>query len=310
MYMRFPEADYSIAFGGENLDAVRRNLEDRIGSLLHAREWPPRLNSYCRYCALRIRCPAFRQAIAVVPESLPARELVTFSQLLVAIERLGVVAKAVDPVEIVPLIVQGKGVLIAINKQLGLGMDDQDIDMYYDLFVHILKRNPTLVELCQLGQANSEHSRHGFFKGQLVIDGTPVKSSLMDIIKKPWLAAPGNSLIAFCDDSSAIRGRSVVTFSPEAIGHPVGFTLRERIYHPTLTAETHNFPSGVAPYPGATTGTGGRIRDNQAVGCGGFVVAGGVVCRTVHEFVRNAVQFKHYACIHFDRPILQAVQTL
>jgi phosphoribosylformylglycinamidine synthase len=31
---------------------------------------------------------------------------------------------------------------------------------------------------------------------------------------------------------------------------------------------------GVAPFPGATTGTGGRIRDVQAAGSGSNVVAG------------------------------------
>ena len=31
---------------------------------------------------------------------------------------------------------------------------------------------------------------------------------------------------------------------------------------------------GVAPFPGATTGTGGRIRDVQATGTGSNVVAG------------------------------------
>ena len=41
-----------------------------------------------------------------------------------------------------------------------------------------------------------------------------------------------------------------------------------------LTAETHNFPSGVAPFPGAETGTGGRIRDTHATGRGSLVVAG------------------------------------
>ena len=41
-----------------------------------------------------------------------------------------------------------------------------------------------------------------------------------------------------------------------------------------FTAETHNFPSGVAPFPGAETGTGGRIRDVQATGRGGLVIAG------------------------------------
>jgi len=32
--------------------------------------------------------------------------------------------------------------------------------------------------------------------------------------------------------------------------------------------------AGVAPFPGATTGTGGRIRDVQATGRGAHVIAG------------------------------------
>ncbi|KAL5012976.1 hypothetical protein ScPMuIL_011527 [Solemya velum] len=44
--------------------------------------------------------------------------------------------------------------------------------------------------------------------------------------------------------------------------------------HIIFTAETHNFPTGVAPFPGATTGTGGRIRDVQSAGRGAHVVAG------------------------------------
>ena len=40
-----------------------------------------------------------------------------------------------------------------------------------------------------------------------------------------------------------------------------------------FTAETHNFPCAVAPYPGAKTGAGGRIRDTHATGRGSFVVA-------------------------------------
>lgn len=41
-----------------------------------------------------------------------------------------------------------------------------------------------------------------------------------------------------------------------------------------FTAETHNMPTAVCPFSGATTGTGGRIRDVQAVGRGGHCVAG------------------------------------
>ena len=40
-----------------------------------------------------------------------------------------------------------------------------------------------------------------------------------------------------------------------------------------FTAETHNFPCAVAPYPGAETGAGGRIRDTHATGRGSLVVA-------------------------------------
>jgi len=44
--------------------------------------------------------------------------------------------------------------------------------------------------------------------------------------------------------------------------------------HVVFTAETHNFPTGVAPFSGATTGTGGRLRDVHAVGRGGHYIAG------------------------------------
>ena len=40
-----------------------------------------------------------------------------------------------------------------------------------------------------------------------------------------------------------------------------------------LSAEMHTLPSGVAPFPGAETGTGGRIRDVQATGTGANVTA-------------------------------------
>ncbi len=43
---------------------------------------------------------------------------------------------------------------------LGLAFDLQDLDLYIDLFVNQLKRNPTNVELFDLAQSNSEHSRY------------------------------------------------------------------------------------------------------------------------------------------------------
>ena len=178
------------------------------------------------------------------------------------------------PVKTVPLIEEGPAALERINRELGLGLDEWDMDYYYGLFAKRMKRNPTDVECFDLGQSNSEHSRHWFFKGKLIIDGKPAPFTLMDIVKSPYNASPGRSVIAFSDNSSAIRGFPLKTILPENPGGPSKFLPKDVLYHIIFTAETHNFPSGVAPFPGAETGTGGRIRDVQATGRGGLVVAG------------------------------------
>ncbi|HWR89259.1 MAG TPA: AIR synthase-related protein, partial [Dissulfurispiraceae bacterium] len=179
-----------------------------------------------------------------------------------------------ENVRIVPVIGEGKPALERINRELGLGFDAWDIDYYHDLFVRDLKRNPTDVECFDLSQSNSEHSRHWFFRGRLIIDGKEMPHTLMQVVKEPYLRNPGNSVIAFSDNSSAIRGYEIRTILPGDPRIPSPFRQRRLNYHIIFTAETHNFPSGVAPFPGAETGTGGRIRDVHATGTGSLVVAG------------------------------------
>ena len=96
----------------------------------------------------------------------------------------------------------------------------------------------------------------------------------MELLRAPLDANPGNSVIAFKDNSSGIRGYRIRTLMPEQPGQPGRMVPAEAEYHVIFTAETHNFPSGVAPFPGAETGTGGRIRDVHAAGRGSLVVAG------------------------------------
>jgi phosphoribosylformylglycinamidine synthase len=179
-----------------------------------------------------------------------------------------------DTVFIVPVIEEGTDALRKINRELGLGLDEWDIDYYTHLFVEDIRRNPTNVECFDLGQSNSEHSRHWFFKGRLIIEGEEMPSSLIDIIQAPLHAEKGNSVIAFRDNSSAIRGCRISTIIPSQPGRPSRFHETEAEYHLIFTAETHNFPTGVAPFPGAETGTGGRIRDVHATGQGSLVIAG------------------------------------
>ncbi|HMK48789.1 MAG TPA: phosphoribosylformylglycinamidine synthase, partial [Thermodesulfovibrionales bacterium] len=175
---------------------------------------------------------------------------------------------APEPVHIVPLIEEGRKALMKINVEMGLGLDEWDIEYYYNLFVNDIGRDPTNVECFDLGQSNSEHSRHWFFRGRLVIDGKVIPHTLMDIIKAPLKKHPKNSIIAFKDNFSAIQGYEITTIVPETPGLPSRCQEKSILYHAIFTAETHNFPTGVAPFPGAETGTGGRIRDVHATGRG------------------------------------------
>lgn len=176
-----------------------------------------------------------------------------------------------EPVYEIPLMEKGIDAFLEVP---GLAMDEWDRNLYYNYFVKEEGRNPTIVEIRDLDNANSEHSRHGYFKGRQIIDGLEMKETLMDIVKSTLRANPSNSIIAFKDNSSGIKGYDCWTILPERPGHPSPFSKKKVHYHIIFTAETHNFPTGVAPFPGAETGTGGRIRDVQATGRGGLVVAG------------------------------------
>jgi hypothetical protein len=70
----------------------------------------------------------------------------------------------------------------------------------------------------------------------------------------------------FIIDSSFLLYPRVTALLPTAPGAPSPLAPQERDWDLLLTAETHNFPCAVAPYPGAETGAGGRIRDTHATG--------------------------------------------
>ncbi len=176
-----------------------------------------------------------------------------------------------EPVYEVDMMTKGPD---ALQEIPGISMDEWDRNFYYDYFVKKHKRNPTIVEIMDLNNANSEHSRHGFFRGRQIVDGQEQKGTLFDVVTETLSAHPKGSLIAFKDNSSVVEGHDITTLHPEKPGEPSPLQLADVRYHVLLTAETHNFPTGVAPFPGAETGTGGRIRDVQGTGKGGFVMAG------------------------------------
>ncbi|XP_058415735.1 phosphoribosylformylglycinamidine synthase isoform X1 [Diceros bicornis minor] len=173
----------------------------------------------------------------------------------------------------VNILAEGRSALEKANQELGLALDSWDLDFYTKRFQE-LQRNPSIVEVFDLAQSNSEHSRHWFFKGRLHVDGQELAHSLFESIMSTQASSNPNNVLKFCDNSSAIQGKEVQFLRPEDPTQPSCFQQQQGLRYVVFTAETHNFPTGVAPFSGATTGTGGRIRDVQCTGRGAHVVAG------------------------------------
>jgi len=265
----------STADGGEVLEVGPR--------LNFSTAWSSNAVSICEGCGLPVaRLERSRRYLLKAGAPLTAAERGAF---LAAVhdrmtempypETLGSFASGAspEPVKVIPVLEKGRAVLEELNRTEGLGFDDWDLDYYTALFKEKLGRDPTDVELFDMGQANSEHSRHWFFGGKMVIDGQESAQTLFQMVKAT-LPAENNSVIAFHDNSSAIAGGPVDTLVPSRPGAPGPFVPARPTLHPILTAETHNFPTGVAPFAGAETGTGGRLRDVTATGRGAKPIAG------------------------------------
>ncbi|ENN76633.1 hypothetical protein YQE_06853, partial [Dendroctonus ponderosae] len=182
--------------------------------------------------------------------------------------------KKKENIKEIDILQRGADALKEIDRELGLAFDEADLAYYTNLFKNVLKRNPTNIECFDLAQSNSEHSRHWFFKGKMIVDGVEYEESLIDMIIETQKHSNPNNVIKFSDNSSAIRGYIHRSLRPASAGSVSELRQVPSESHLIFTAETHNFPTGVAPFSGATTGTGGRIRDVQSVGRGGYCIAG------------------------------------
>ncbi|HEX7476103.1 MAG TPA: phosphoribosylformylglycinamidine synthase subunit PurL [Dehalococcoidales bacterium] len=110
-------------------------------------------------------------------------------------------------------------------------------------------RDPVDIEMETLAQTWSEHCVHKTFKGKYEYDGTVIDNLLKSTIikatqelNKPWC------LSVFEDNAGVIE-----------FDHHWALCFK---------VETHNHPSAVEPYGGASTGIGGVIRDPLGTGLG------------------------------------------
>jgi phosphoribosylformylglycinamidine synthase II len=141
--------------------------------------------------------------------------------------------------------------LSRLGEEMWLTLDElKHIKKYFSS----LGRNPTDVELETLAQTWSEHCKHKTFKARIKFNGQVIdnllKSTIMKVtadLNKPWC------LSTFKDNSGVIDfdGRHALCFK----------------------VETHNHPSAIEPYGGASTGLGGVIRDPLGTGLGSKPIA-------------------------------------
>ena len=164
----------------------------------------------------------------------------------------------------IDLINKGKQELELANKSFGFAMSDDEIDYLYD-FYSKEKRNPTDAELMMFAQANSEHCRHKIFNAKWNLDGSQKNDTLFDLIKDTSKSSPDGIISAYKDNAAIVKGAKAERLH---LNDSNNYEFVEDDLNSTIKVETHNHPTAISPYPGASTGSGGEIRDEGATGRG------------------------------------------
>jgi phosphoribosylformylglycinamidine synthase len=164
----------------------------------------------------------------------------------------------------------GRDALVKANQEFGLALAEDEIDYLLSSFQH-LGRNPTDVELMMFAQANSEHCRHKIFNAKFTIDGEDQANSLFGMIRHTHQQNPQHTVVAYSDNASIMAGHEVERFVAKQGG---AYQKETATHHVLMKVETHNHPTAISPFPGASTGAGGEIRDEGATGRGSKPKAG------------------------------------
>ena len=193
------------------------------------------------------------------------------------------------PLQTIDVLAGGKSALEAANAEFGLALATDEIDYLVNAFTQLL-RNPTDVELMMFAQANSEHCRHKIFNADFTIDGVFQPLSLFGMIRNTEKLNPQHTVVAYSDNASVMEGSKRQVFTAKiafsstksapglmnsgASSSQMYSASNDVLTHVLMKVETHNHPTAISPFPGASTGAGGEIRDEGATGRGSKPKAG------------------------------------
>ena len=165
------------------------------------------------------------------------------------------------------------------NLREGLALNDEEV-AYLDELSNSIGRKLTDSEVFGFSQVNSEHCRHKIFNGTFILSGEVKEETLFQMIKSTTKTNPNSVVSAYKDNCAFVQGPVVEQFAPVTQDKSDFFYITDYESVLSIKAETHNFPTTVEPFNGASTGTGGEIRDRIAGGKGAFPVAGTAVYMT------------------------------
>ena len=155
------------------------------------------------------------------------------------------------------------------NLELGLALNDEEIMYLFDSYSKTNK-DPTDAELMMFAQANSEHCRHKIFNASWTIDGNSQPKSLFDMIRNTHINYSEGVISAYEDNAAILSGNKAERFYPR----DGKYSSHEEDVDLVIKVETHNHPTAISPFSGASTGSGGEIRDEGATGIGAKPKAG------------------------------------
>ncbi|HEY6986335.1 MAG TPA: phosphoribosylformylglycinamidine synthase, partial [Rhodanobacteraceae bacterium] len=161
--------------------------------------------------------------------------------------------------------------LAAANTRLGLALAPDEITYLAENYA-ALDRDPSDAELMMFAQANSEHCRHKIFNADFTVDGVKQDKSLFAMIRNTHAKAPAHTLSAYKDNAAVIEGNGALRFFANTEDDRYATHREDTPF--AIKVETHNHPTAISPFPGASTGSGGEIRDEGATGRGGKPKAG------------------------------------
>ncbi len=120
-------------------------------------------------------------------------------------------------------------------------------------------------------QVNSEHCRHKIFNSSWIIDGKKKDNTLFQLIKSTEPEKSDNVIKAYSDNSAVTSSFKTNKLIIEKNNN---YSYKNIDTHSVIKVETHNHPTAISPFSGASTGSGGEIRDEAATGRGSKTKAG------------------------------------